>query len=72
MLRRDVRKTLGARMRRLREGRGLTRRELGDRSGLSEMELGLIENGAKPVRCEDLVCLAKGLGVSPVAFFEGW
>ncbi len=70
--RRDIRKLLGARVKKLREERGLTRRELGDRSGLSEMELGLIENGAKPIRCEDLVCLAKGLGVSPVAFFDGW
>ena len=72
MLRRDVRRIFGASVRRLREERGLTRIELGDRSGLSELEVGFVENGSKPLRCEDLVCLAKGLGVSPVAFFKGW
>ena len=71
MLRRDIRRLLGARVRRLREERALARRDLGDRSGLSEMEVGFIENGSKPVRFEDLLCLAEGLGVSPVAFFEG-
>jgi transcriptional regulator with XRE-family HTH domain len=70
--RRDIRKLLGARVKKVREERGLGRLELGRRSGLSEMEVGLIENGSKPIRCEDLVCLAKGLGVSPVTFFEGW
>ncbi len=44
----------------------------GLRSGLSELEVGFVENGSKPVRTEDLLCLAKGLGVSPAAFFEGW
>ncbi len=72
MSRRDIRRLLGARVRELREERGLSQDELGNRSGMSDMEVGLIENGAKPIRCEDLVCLAKGLGVSPVAFFEGW
>ncbi len=72
MNRRDVRKLLGARVRELREDRGLSRDELGRRSGMSDMEVGLIENGSKPIRCEDLVCLAVGLDVSPVAFFEGW
>ncbi len=70
--RRDIRKLLGARVRELREERGLSQDELGNRSGMSDMQVGLIENGSKPIRCEDLVCLAKGLGVSPVAFFEGW
>ncbi len=72
MLRRDIRKLLGARVRKLREERGLAREELCDRSGLSEMAVGFIENGSKPVRFEDLLCLAKGLGISPVDFFEGW
>ena len=70
--RRDIRRILGARVRELRQERGLSHTELGDRSGLSDMEVGFIENGSKPIRCEDLVCLATGLGLSPVAFFEGW
>ncbi len=70
--RRDIRKLLGARVRELRKERGLSQDELGNRCGMSDMEVGLIENGAKPIRCEDLVCLAVGLGVSPVAFFKGW
>lgn len=70
--RRDIRRLLGARVRKLRKERGLSQDELGCRSGMSDTEVGFIENGAKPIRCEDLVCLAKGLGVSPVAFFEGW
>jgi hypothetical protein len=37
----------------------------------SELEVGFVENGSKPLRTEDLLCLAKGLGVSPAAFFEG-
>ncbi len=70
--RRDIRKLLGARVRKLRKERGLGRLELGRRSRLSDLEVGFIENGAKPIRCEDLVCLATGLGVSLLAFFEGW
>ena len=70
--RREIRKLLGARVRELREERGLDRLELGCRSGMSDLEVGFIETGSKPIRCEDLVCLAKGLGISPVAFFEGW
>ena len=70
--RRDIRKLFGARVKALREERGLGRLELGRRSGMSDLEVGFIENGAKPVRLEDLVCLAVGLDVSPVAFFEGW
>jgi transcriptional regulator with XRE-family HTH domain len=70
--RRDIRRLVGARVKGLREERVWSRAELGDRSGLSELEIGLVENGSKPVRTEDLLCLAKGLGVSPAAFFEGW
>lgn len=70
--RRDIRRLVGARVKGLREERGWSRTELGDRSGLSEMEVGFIENGAKPVRFEDVVCLARGLGRRPAAFFEGW
>ncbi len=70
--RRDIRRLVGARVKGLREERGLSRIELGDRSGLSDLEVGFVENGSKPVRTEDLLCLAKGLGVSPAAFFEGW
>ncbi len=72
MSRRDVRRLLGGCVKELREERGLSRAELGRRSGMSDMEVGFIENGAKPIRCEDLVCLARGLGVSLLAFFEGW
>ncbi len=71
MLRRDIRKELGALVRRLREERGLGPAQLGDRSGLTEMEVLLIENGRKAIRFEDLVCLARGLGITPAAFFEG-
>ncbi len=72
LTRRDIRRGVGARVKGLREERGWSRTELGDRSGLSELEIGFVENGSKPVRTEDLLCLAKGLGVSPAAFFEGW
>ena len=70
--RRQIRKLLGARVRALREERELGRLELGRRSGLSDLEVGFIENGAKPIRLEDLLCLATGLGVSLLALFEGW
>ena len=70
--RRDIRKLFGARVKELREERGLSREELGYRSGMSDLEVSFIETGSKPIRCEDLVCLAKGLGISPVALFEGW
>ncbi len=70
--RRDIRRLVGGCVRRLREARGWSRAELGDRSGLSDLEVGFVENGSKPVHTEDLLCLAKGLGVSPAALFEGW
>jgi len=70
--RRDVRRLVGERVKGLREERGWSRVVLGNRSGLSQLEVGFVENGSKPLRTEDLLCLAKGLGVSPAAFFEGW
>ena len=70
MLRRDIRKEMGARLKTLREEKGMSPDELGDRSGLTGFEVLTIENGGKPIRCEDLICLARGLGVPAVRFFE--
>ena len=70
MLRQDIRRELGARIRRLREERALSPAELGDLSGLTEMEVLFIENGRKAIRFEDLLCLARGLGIPLTTFFE--
>jgi transcriptional regulator with XRE-family HTH domain len=68
--RRDVRALVGARMRTVREGRGLSLRALSDLADIPELMIGQMERGAMLVRFENLLCLARALGVPVTKFFE--
>ena len=66
----EIRREIGARIRALREARGLSVWDLAERSAVPEMELGILENGKRSVRFETLLCLARALGVSPSSLFD--
>lgn len=57
---------LGSRLRRLREVRGLTQRELANRAGVARNTVTLIETGARPASIRLMERLAKILGVKLV------
>src|SRR6185437_4011875 len=60
-----VRKTiLGLKVKRLRDARGLTLREMGERTGLSISYLAEIEAGKKYPKLEKILQMARGLGCS--------
>lgn len=61
---------VGPRIRELRTGRGLTLRELAERSGLSRNAISLIERGENSPTVSSLVRLATALEVPIVSFFQ--
>jgi transcriptional regulator with XRE-family HTH domain len=61
---------LGKRIRELREGRGLTRVQLGVYAGVSTATVSLAENGRRTPNAETLVKLADALGVEPGDLFK--
>lgn len=62
---------VGVNLRRLREQQGITLRELAERSHLAINTLSLIENERTSPSVSTLQQLARALGVSITAFFEG-
>ena len=57
-------RALGARVRQLREGKGLTQEGLADRAGLDRSYIAGIEAGLRNPSIRALARIAKGLGVS--------
>ncbi len=70
MARRETREFVGARIRAIREARGLSVSDLQDLSDVPELMIAKIERGRMVIRFENLLCLARALGVSVVDFFE--
>ena len=66
----ERRRAFGARLRRLRLGRGLSQEALAYRAGLSPNYVGDVERGERNLGLENVCALAEALGVSPAAFFE--
>ena len=58
-------KDIGHRVQTLRKRRGLTMRELADRTGLSQGQVSRLENGRQGLRSGTLMRLAEALGVRP-------
>jgi transcriptional regulator with XRE-family HTH domain len=56
----------GERVRRMRQQRALTQRELADRARISEATLIRLERGQRPPRPTTLRKLARALGVKPL------
>jgi transcriptional regulator with XRE-family HTH domain len=67
--RRDVRAFVGARIRMIRERTGMGVRTLSELSDIPELMIGQMERGAMLIRFENLLCLARALGVSVIDFF---
>jgi XRE family aerobic/anaerobic benzoate catabolism transcriptional regulator len=62
---------LGRRARRLRAARGLTLRELAERSSLSARFLVQVEGGRGNISVRNLAALAAALGATPAALLSG-
>ena len=69
MTRREVRELLGARIRSVREARGLSLRELTNLSDIPEVLLGTMERGRMLIRLENLLCIARALRVPVTELF---
>ena len=67
--RREVRALVGARIRAIRERMGMGVRTLSALSDIPELMIGQMERGRMLIRFENLLCLARALGVSAVDFF---
>jgi transcriptional regulator with XRE-family HTH domain len=59
-----------ARLREIREGRGLTQKQLAEQAGLTEQGLGQLERGRRDPSWETVCRLAQALGVDCSAFAE--
>ncbi len=70
LTRREVRKLLGAKIRVLREARGLTRDALSGFSDIPPMMIGQMENGFMRISFENVLCFARALRVSVMELFE--
>jgi XRE family aerobic/anaerobic benzoate catabolism transcriptional regulator len=62
---------LGRKARDLRSARGLSLRELGERSGLSQRFLVQVESGRGNISVRRLAALARALGTTPAALLSG-
>ena len=68
--RRDVRAFVGARIRAIRERSGMGLRTLSELSDIPELMIGQMEIGRTRITFENMLCIARALGVSVMEFFE--
>ena len=71
MSRKSLLATVGARVRALRESRGMTRRELSEACGVSERFLAQLETGRGNISLARFADVAAALGASPSALLDG-
>ena len=64
-------KTLGMKIRQLRELAGITQEELAKRANVNRVTLSRIEGGRTEPRANSIIRIAKALGISPSGFWEG-
>ncbi len=65
----DTKRLIGARIKYLRRGRGLTQEQIAERTGLSVNYLSRIERGLENPTLDTLLGLAKALKVEPLDLF---
>ncbi|MBD8556876.1 helix-turn-helix transcriptional regulator [Rhizobium sp. CFBP 8762] len=63
---------IGARIRLMRNQRGLSQIALGHKCGVTFQQIQKYESGANRVGCSRLVQIAKALGIPPAWFFEDY
>lgn len=62
---------LGARIRELREGIGISQEELADIAGLHRTYIGSVERGERNVSLQNIVLIARSLKTTPSALLKG-
>ncbi len=67
----DIRKTLGANLKRLRRAKGWSQEEYAFEAGIHRTYVSDIERGARNPTIEILVKLAQPLGVEPAELISG-
>lgn len=65
----SIRQLFGTTLRRLREQHGLTQEEVADRADIHVTYLSQVEGGKRNLGLENIVYLAKAIGVTPAEFF---
>lgn len=65
----DTKRRIGARIKSLRRGRGLTQDQVAERTGLSVNYLSRIERGLENPTLETLLAMAEALKVDPLDLF---
>ena len=65
----DAKRLMGARIKSLRRGRGLTQEQIAERTGLSVNYVSRIERGLENPTLDTLLGLAKALKVEPLDLF---
>lgn len=55
----------GIRLKKIRENRGITQEELGEKTGYCQMSISKKESGARQISVCDLISFAKALNLSP-------
>lgn len=65
----SLRKNFGKRIRQLRQEKGWSQEELGEKAKLHRTYIGMIERAEKNITLENIEKLAKALGVSIASFF---
>ena len=69
-LRMDIRRLVGANVRRYRTERGLSQEEIGARMGVDRAHVGLIERGEQNATLLTIWSLSQALEVRPQALFD--
>ncbi|MEJ1250518.1 helix-turn-helix transcriptional regulator [Denitratimonas tolerans] len=62
----------GRRIRALREAAGISQEELASRCGLHRTYVGSVERGERNISLENIVTIARALGVDPGSLLEGF
>jgi transcriptional regulator with XRE-family HTH domain len=65
-----ARLAFGRRVRSLREARGMSQEQLADAAGLHRTYLSSLERGQRNVGLDNVLTLARALGVGPAQLFE--
>ncbi len=62
----DIRRHVGANLRRFRTALGMSQSRLAERADLNRSYLSMVENGRRNISLDNLVSLALALGIEPV------
>jgi len=67
----DPKRTLGRKIRELREAKGASQEKLAELAELHRTYIGSVERGERNVSLENIVRLARALGTTPSKLLEG-